>query len=155
MPAKPGSEEYLQSEKYQLRVWDRDDPRSLAPLLTALNRIRYTYPALQTNETLRFHAVDNVHLIAYSKSAGDSTVLTVVNLDPDAAQTGWTDLDLLALGVPFTGAYEVEDLLTGAKYPWNGSHNYVALDPETSAAHILLIRRATLSESLAGESTED
>ena len=136
-------------------MWDRDDPRSLAPLLTSLNRIRNTYPALQTNETLRFHLVDNEKLIAYSKSAGDHTVLTVVNLDPATPQAGWTELDLTALGVPFTGAYEVEDLLTGAKYPWNGSHNYVALDPETSTAHILLIRRATLSESLAGESTED
>ncbi len=155
LPAKPGSEEYLDSEKYQLRIWNRDDPNSLAPLLTALNRIRNTYAALQTNETLRFHAVDNDKLIAYSKSDGDHTVLTIVNLDPGAPQAGWTELDLLALGVPFTGAYEVEDLLTGAKYPWNGSHNYVALDPEKSVAHILLLRRATLSESLAGESTED
>ena len=97
-------------------TWNREDPNSLAPLLTSLNRIRNTYSALQTNETLRFHPVDNEHLIAYSKrSAEDHTVLTVVNLDPATPQTGWTELDLLELGVPFTGAFEVEDLLTGAR----------------------------------------
>lgn len=155
LPAKPGSEEYLHSEKYQLRVWNRDDPKSLAPLLTKLNQIRNTHVALQSNESLRFHSVDNEKIIAYSKSAGDQTVLMVVNLDPDAPQTGWTDLELAELGVPYIGAFDVQDLLTGETYTWNGSHNYVALDPEKSPAHILLIRRAHLSDDIAGESTED
>jgi len=154
-PAKPGSEEYLNSEKYELRSWNRDDPQSLAPLLTQLNQIRKTHPALQRDNTLRFHNISNDHLIAYSKRLGDDVVLMVVNLDPHNLQTGWTDLDLVSLDLPIAGAYEAVDLLSGEVYQWHGSNNYVALDPEKAPAHILVLHPKHLSEMTAGESTED
>ena len=155
LPAKPGSEEYLDSEKYQLRTWNRDDPKSLTPLLTLLNKTRKAHPALQSNDSLRFHAITNDHLIAYSKRAGDDIVLVIVNLDPVSVQDGITDLDLLALDLPLSGVYEAADVLSGEVYTWRGSHNYVRLDPEKSPAHILLLRPQHLSENIAGESTED
>ncbi len=155
LPLKPGSEEYLHSEKYQLREWNHDDPTSLAPLLTTLNQARHEYKALQTNDTLRFHTISNDNLIAYSKSDAEHTVLCVVNLDPENIQTGWTELDMAALGVPAVGTYDVEDLLSGETYQWSGARNYVALDPLKSPAHILVLRRSGLSDTLAGESVED
>ena len=155
LPMKPGSEEYLNSEKYQLRTWDRDDPRSLMPLLTLLNHTRKAHPALQSNDSLRFHTIDNDHLIAYSKRAGDDIVLVIVNLDPEAVHDGFTDLDLLSLNLPLAGIFEAADVLSGEVYTWQGSRNYVSLDPEKCPAHILLLRPRHLSENTAGESTED
>lgn len=140
LPMKPGSEEYLNSEKYQLRDWNRDDPASLAPLLTVLNQARQAHPALQSNGSLRFHVIENEHLIAYSKREGEDVVLTIVNLDPHGTQTGHTDLDLKELGMTSDGEYEAEDLLGGETYIWRGARNYVALDPQKSPAHILLLR---------------
>ncbi len=155
LPAKPGSEEYLHSEKYQLRIWDRDDPKSLAPLLTLLNRTRHAHRALRNNHSLRFHTISNDHLIAYSKKDGDDVVLTIVNLDPENPRDGVTDLDLQALDLPVVGSYEAQDVLSGETYLWQGAHHYVRLDPEKSPAHILLLRPRHLSENTAGESTED
>jgi starch synthase (maltosyl-transferring) len=155
LPAKPGSEEYLNSEKYELRTWDRDDPKSLAPLITQLNTIRNAHPALQQNDTLHFHAINNDYLIVYSKRVGDDVILTVVNLDPDNEQTGWTDLDLTTLDLPPAGNYEALDLLTGDLYQWKGAYNYVALNPQKMPAHILVLHPKHLSEYTAGESTED
>ncbi len=139
LPAKPGSEEYLHSEKYQLRDWDRTSPKSLAPLFTLLNAIRHRHPAFQTNESLRFHTIGNPNLLCYSKRAGDDVVLCVVNLNPDATETGMTDLALAELGIA-SESFQVEDLLTGDTYTWKGPVNYVALDPAKMPAHILHIR---------------
>ncbi len=155
LPAKPGSEEYLNSEKYEVRTWNRDDPKSLAPLITQLNTIRNAHPALQQNDTLQFHGINNEHIIVYSKRIADDVILTVVNLDPDNVQTGWTDLDLTALDLPLAGDYEALDLLTGDLYQWKGAYNYVALDPQKMPAHILVLHPKHLSEYTAGESTED
>ncbi|MGX4732456.1 alpha-1,4-glucan--maltose-1-phosphate maltosyltransferase [Kitasatospora griseola] len=137
-PAKPGSEEYLHSEKYELRPrdWTRSD--SLAPLLTALNRLRRRHPALQQLRDLRFHPVDNERIIAFSKSAVtedglEDRVICVVNLDPHHVQEATVTLD-----VP--GPLTVHDELTGATYAW-GRHNYVRLDPSTGPAHLLTVRR--------------
>lgn len=140
-PAKPGAEEYLHSEKYQLRDWNRDDPRSLAPIYTVLNRLRNEHPALQTNDTLRFHTIGNDQLLCYSKRAGDDIVLCVVNLDPDKVQTGFTDLDVLALGVDDGAPYTIEDVLTGESYTWQGARNHVSLDPAKQPAHLFLLRK--------------
>ena len=137
-PGKTSSEEYLDSEKYQLRTWDRDDPNSIAPLITRLNQIRRDNPALQRNENLAFHTIPNDNLIAYSKSDGTNTILTIVNLDPVTEQGGWLDLTMPALNLPWTGPFDVEDLLTGITYPWSGQHNYVAIKP-TVTAHIFRI----------------
>jgi starch synthase (maltosyl-transferring) len=142
-PGKSGSEEYLDSEKYQLRHWDRSSPQSIAPLIKQLNRIRRANPALQRNERLTFHPTDNPQLLAYSKSspAGDNTVLTIVNLDNTAEQTGFITLDMRAIDLPWDDTFEVEDLLSGAIYTWLGKQNYVALRPWDSTAHIFRIVR--------------
>ena len=152
---KSGSEEYKDSEKYQVRSWERDRADSLEPLLSLLNRTRKAHPALQKDNSLHFHGVNNDHLIAYSKREGDDVVLTVVNLDPHNTQTGWTDLHLTELGMPMAGAFEAHDILSGETFLWNGSYNYVSLNPETMPAHILLLHPRHLAENTAAESTED
>ena len=144
VPLRSGSEEYLNSEKYQIRRWNRRDPNSLAPLITLLNQIRRTNPALQSDLSLHFHPVDNPQIIAYSKSvtASEETpanvILVVVNLDPQYEQSGWVDLDLKQLGIAHNQTFEVEDLLTGNHYLWHDRSNFVVLHP-TATAHIFRI----------------
>jgi starch synthase (maltosyl-transferring) len=147
-PAKPApgrteSEEYLMSEKYEIRQRDRNAAGSLVPMISTINRIRRTNPALQTNETLLFHSVDNPSLIAYSKSTRDlrNVILVIVNLDPLYQQSGWVDMDLARLGLGPGDTYTVEDLLNGASYTWSGRRNYVALRPGVQAAHIFRVNR--------------
>ncbi len=142
LPAKPGSEEYLNSEKYQLRDWDRNSPTSLAPLFTLLNHIRHAHKALQTDETLRFHTINNEQLLCYSKRSEQDVILCVVNLDPDNVQSAFTSLDLGVLGLG-SQPFEVEDLLTGATYTWQGPSNYVSLDPGKMPAHVLRVQIPT------------
>ncbi len=141
-PREPGSEEYLHSEKYDIRHWDRDAPHSLRPLITRLNRIRRAHPALQHDRNLVFHRADNDQLLCYSKATDDrhDVVLTVVNLDPHHRQSGWLGLDLAAIGLhdePFT----VADLLCGGSFEWRGAHPYIELDPQATAAHVFHVRR--------------
>jgi starch synthase (maltosyl-transferring) len=147
-PREPGSEEYLDSEKYQLRTWQLDRPDSLHDLIARVNRIRRENPALQSNRGLRFHGVDNESLIAYSKTTEDGTdsVLTIVNLDPHNRHTGWIELHLAALGVEATKPFQVHDLLSGARFLWQGSRNFIALDPSHTPAHIFRIRRRVRTE---------
>ena len=137
----PGSEEYLHSEKYELRRWDLDRADSLAPLIRQVNGIRNRCSALQTNDTLQFHAIDNDQLICYSKTAPDDTILVVVNLDPRFVQSGWVSLDLGSLGLDPGEAFDVEDLLAGVSYPWQGARNFVKLDPALAPAHFFSGRR--------------
>ncbi|CRK58956.1 Putative glucanase glgE [Alloactinosynnema sp. L-07] len=143
---REGSEEYLDSEKYQLRPRDyaraMADGRSLQPWITRLNAIRRTHPALQQLRTLRFHHVDNDALIAYSKvdpATGD-IVVTVVTLDPDATQQGTLWLDLGAIGLDPHRTYAAHDEVSGQTWQW-GSANYVRLDPWQAVAHIVHLRR--------------
>jgi starch synthase (maltosyl-transferring) len=147
-PAKPAagkseSEEYLDSEKYVIRQRDRNAPESLAPLITSLNQIRRANPALQANQSLHFHAADNTELLCYSKSTPrfENTILVAVNLDPFHEQSGWIDLDLERLGLAADQPFVVEDLLTGIRYTWRDSRNYVALKPDTQPAHIFRVVR--------------
>ena len=161
----PGSEEYLDSEKYQIRCWNRERPDSLRDFIALLNRIRRDNPALHSDEGLRFHAIDNPALIAYSKRSIDGTdrILMIVNLDPHHAQSGWVSLEGALPqgpsagagagagagdgdGADAAGAFQAHDLLSGARFLWKGERNYVALDPATSPAHILRIRRRIRSE---------
>jgi starch synthase (maltosyl-transferring) len=137
LPLEPGREEYLNSEKYEIRHWTLDDPTSLAPLIGKVNGIRREHPALQTNETLTFHRTDNPQFLAYSKTAGADVILIIVNLDPQYRQAGWLDLDLDLLGVHPGTRFRVVDLLSGETYYWDGSRNYVELDPVKGPAHIL------------------
>ena len=106
-----------------------------------MNAIRRTNPALHRNERLAFHAIDNPELICYSKSTDDlaNVMLVVVNLDPRNRHSGWTALDLAALGVA-GGAFEVHDLLTDARYRWSGARNFVELRPTELPAHVFRVR---------------
>ena len=148
-PREAGSEEYLDSEKYQIRLWDLDQPGSLRHFVARLNRIRRENAALQSDRTLAFHATDNDSLLCYSKSgeAGDDgLMLMVANLDPHHAQSGWVDLPLGAVGLDAGQAFQAHDLLSGARFLWRGPRNYVSLDPQTAPAHIFRLRRRVRSE---------
>jgi starch synthase (maltosyl-transferring) len=134
-PREPGSEEYLYSEKYEIKKWDVDRTDSLRTLLAKLNHIRKTNPALQSDWSLRFHDVDNEMLLAFSKSEKENQILVVVNLDTRNVQSGWVDFG-------FGGeAFEVQDLLGGGRYTWNGDKNYVELNPHALPAHVFLVQR--------------
>ncbi|WP_340374069.1 alpha-1,4-glucan--maltose-1-phosphate maltosyltransferase [Streptomyces sp. SS7] len=138
-PLRPGSEEYLDSEKYQLKPRNWDTPDTLAPLITRLNTIRRGHPALHHLRNLRFHDADNDSVLVYSKRTGTDTVIVVVNLDPHRAQEATVSLDLSQLGLDDHASVSVHDELTGASYSW-GRHNYVRLDPGTSPAHVFHVR---------------
>jgi starch synthase (maltosyl-transferring) len=142
-PVRPGSEEYLDSEKYQIREWDLNSKQSLKEFISVVNRIRNENPALQQDWTLEFHPVDNDQLICYSKRTPDNSnlIVTVVNLDPHHRQMGFVDLPLDRLGVEEDRPYQANDLLTGARYMWSGRRNYVELDPNSVPGHIFRIRR--------------
>lgn len=140
-PMNPGSEEYLRSEKYQLRSWDTDAPHSLRDLLARLNTARRQHPGLQRDLNLCFHPVDNDALICYSKRHELSVIVTVVNLDPRQVQSGWVDLSCAALGLAGDAPYCVHDLLSGATYTWSCGRNFVQLDPASAPAHLFDVRR--------------
>lgn len=142
-PGKTESEEYLNSEKYEIRQRDRNAPGSLVPLVTAVNRIRRENAALQSNRSLCFHGVDNSQLICYSKTTSNmhNAILTIVNLDARYGQSGWTNLNLGALGLRQGETFIVDDLLHGEQYAWTGPRNFVALQPGSKPAHIFRIRR--------------
>jgi starch synthase (maltosyl-transferring) len=147
-PREPGSEEYLSSEKYEIRYWNRDDPASLREFIARVNRIRRENAPLQSDRGLQFHEVDNDNLIAYSKTSDDESdsVLVVANVDPHHTQAGWLTLDLQTLALPPSGSFQVHDLLSGARFLWQGQRNYVSLNPTHSPAHIFRIRRRVRSE---------
>jgi len=140
-PIREGSEEYLNSEKYEVRVWDTNNPNSLRDLITRVNAIRKGSPALHGDWSLRFHRCDNEKLIAYSKVSEDSAdkILVVVNLDPHNVQSGWLSVALKELKLGNDEAYQVHDLLTEARYVWRGSRNFVQLDPSILPAHIFRV----------------
>ena len=148
VPVRQGSEEYLNSEKYEIRRWDLNAPHSIAGIIADINRARRDNPALHMSHDLFFHNTDNPYLIAYSKSSrdGSNVVLTVVNLDPFHTQAGWVHLDLAHLLVDGSESFRVHDLLTGAAYLWQGSRNYVELRPDKIPAHIFRVLRRVRSE---------
>lgn len=137
---QPGSEEYLDSEKYQLRPRNFDTAETLAPYLGMLNRIRRENFALQQLRTLRFHPTDNDRVIAYSKSdpLSGNVVLVVVNLDPRNPQEATVAVDTTALGRPAGESYPIQDMITGACYQW-GERNFVRLEPMRDVAHIFIL----------------
>jgi starch synthase (maltosyl-transferring) len=140
-PVAPGSEEYLHSEKYEIRTWNLDRPDSLAEVIATVNRIRRAHPALQGAAPPRFVPVDNDALLAYAKATADDAVLVIVNLDSRWPQSGWVNLPLAELGLPDGPPYDVVDLLTGARFTWAGARNYVRLDTAAMPAHILQLQR--------------
>jgi starch synthase (maltosyl-transferring) len=141
-PMHRGSEEYLDSEKYQIRVWPIDRAASLRSLIARVNQVRRENPALQSDGSLRFHQVDNDQLIAYSKMADDRSniIVGIVNLDFRDKQSGWVQLPIEEFGLDPHQPFDVTDLLSGANYRWQGPRNYVELNPSRIPAHILKIR---------------
>jgi starch synthase (maltosyl-transferring) len=165
VPVRPGSEEYLDSEKYQIKVRDYNAPGNLNELIARVNQIRREFAALQQNATLAFHATDNPTLLFYSKSlpaeaGSDGTlaeagsrgsgtgradarhdrVFVVASTDPRNVQHGWVQVPTWELGLTDRPAYVVEDLLDGARYTWHGEWNYVRFEPSSRMAHIFVIR---------------
>jgi starch synthase (maltosyl-transferring) len=164
---KPGSEEYLDSEKFQIRIrdWEKAtaEGRTLAPYLTRLNEIRRAHPALQQLRNITIHRTDDDHILAFSKSAsgfetpasagssttggaGSSTtggapdtVIVVINLDPHGTRETTVHLDMPALGLEWDDSFVVHDEITGDQWTW-GERNYVRLDPHVEPAHILAVR---------------
>lgn len=141
---REGSEEYLDSEKYQLRSWNLDDGESLAPLLGRLNRIRHEHRAFRNLHTLHVHACEDPAILCFSKTdpAGDGRpVIVVVNLDPFDQHRAFVDIDLAAIGLPYGSDYDVVDELGGVTYRWSGNMNYVDLAPWSASAHVFSVRR--------------
>jgi starch synthase (maltosyl-transferring) len=145
---REGSEEYLDSEKYQLRHWNLDAKDSLRRLITRINRVRRDHPPLQSDLGLRFHDTTNEQLLCYSKTsaAGDSSVLVVVNLDPHHRHSGHIELQLDALGIDADEQFQVHDLLSDARFLWHGSRNYVEVDPQSAPGHVFSVRRRVRTE---------
>ncbi|CAN5241905.1 alpha-1,4-glucan--maltose-1-phosphate maltosyltransferase [soil metagenome] len=146
---RPGGEDYLDSEKFQIRVrdWDRiaEEGWSLAPYLTRLNDLRRAHPALQELRNVTFHASDNENVLCWSKravspSGEEDLLIVVVNLDPHAAQETTVRLAMPALGLDWHDRFSVHDELSGETWTW-GEHNYVRLDPNVEPAHVLSVRK--------------
>jgi starch synthase (maltosyl-transferring) len=161
-PAVNGKEEYLDSEKYQLRTWRIDDPRSLRPQITRVNHARRDHLALHTNRTLRFHGVANDQVLVYSKTPHDGPVpdpaqgsrnpiLVVVNLDAQYGQAAVLELDLPALGIDPSRSYDAFDLLTGRHFTWQGPNPYVELHPGEQPGHLLRLSQLPATLSPDGE----
>jgi starch synthase (maltosyl-transferring) len=142
-PAAPGSEEYLHSEKYEVRHHDLDDPHSLRDVVSRVNAARKAHPSLQRQSGLRFLPVDNEQIIAWMKrdDSGEDVVVGVVNLDPHWVQAGFVELDLAEFGIAAGTPFPVRDLLTDSAYVWQAGRNYVQLDPAETPAHLLALER--------------
>ena len=138
---RPGSEEYLDSEKYEIKPRDWNQPGHLKELIAQINAIRRAHPALQHTRTLRFLPGDNPALLWFSKSWQDDTVFVVANTTPALLQHGWVELPIAALGIAPDESYVVEDLLDESSYVWRGAWNYVRLDPAERMAHVFVVRR--------------
>ena len=163
-PREPGSEEYRDSEKYQIRHWNLKRQDSLAPFIARVNRIRREHAALQSDWSLRFLDIDNEQMLAYMKSATsvssplpsggrgqgeglqEDHIIVVTNLDPWHAQSGWLELPLTTLGLASDRPYRVQDLLGGGSFLWQGSRNFVRLDPNGIVAHVFHLRRRVRTE---------
>jgi len=142
-PREAGSEEYLDSEKYEIKQWEIERADSLKDFIGLVNQIRRENPALHGDETLHFHSTDNDQLVCYSKSTpdGSNVILVVVNLSPSHTHSGWVQLDLDHLGLDPDHPFQVQDQLTNAYYRWDGPRNYIEINPHSAPAHIFRVRR--------------
>jgi starch synthase (maltosyl-transferring) len=147
-PREPGSEEYLNSEKYELKHWALDSQWSLKDLIARINRIRRENPALHGPLNLQFHDTDNSEVICYSKTTSDLSdiIIVVCNLDPFHTQRGWINLDLGSLGLDARRSFQAHDLLSESRYLWNGPRNYFELIPESLPAHVMKVRKWVRTE---------
>jgi len=146
--ARPGSEDYLDSEKFQLRSWRLDEARSLRDAIALVNRTRREQPALQQTRRIAFHETGSEALMAFSKRTEDfsSVVLVVVNMDPRHKHGGWLELDLAALGIRAGESFQVHDVLSDSRFVWSGARNYVELEPRLFPASLFVVRRKVRSE---------
>ena len=154
----PGSEEYLDSEKYEIKQWlsfaeggdttALKDSSVLRDLIARVNQIRRDNPALHSDWSLEFHDVDNDQIVAYSKSTPDceNLIITIVNLDPHHTHSGWLRLPIEKWKLSRSTTYQVHDLLTDRRFLWTGDRNYVELNPRFVPAHIFRIRRYVRTE---------
>ena len=140
-PVREGSEEYLHSEKYEIRVRDWETPGNLNEEIRIINRIRRGTPALQQQGNLSFHATTNEQLLCYSRTSWQNDLLVVINVDPKHPQAGTVQAPVDILGLGADTPYVVEDLLTGDRYTWKGSANFVSLDPAQRVGHVFRIVR--------------
>jgi starch synthase (maltosyl-transferring) len=143
--ALPGREEYLDSEKYQLKERDWDVSGNIKDWITRLNEIRRQNRALHFYDNLRFYDAENEAILFYGKMtpARDNIILVVVNLDPFRKQDSYVDVPIDEFGEMEGDTYQVHDLLTDARYTWHGRRNYIELDPEIQPAHVFRLRRPT------------
>jgi starch synthase (maltosyl-transferring) len=152
LPRSKDSEEYLRSEKYEIRCWDLESPASLSAFIALVNKIRRDHEALQFNDRLHFHPTDNDQLIAYSKvregPEESDVVLTVVNLDHHHTQSGWVTVDLDVVGFSGGIPYTAHDLLSDARFTWTAGSNFVSLDPLVVPCHILALTQEAHSSAV-------
>ncbi|MEM1023618.1 MAG: alpha-1,4-glucan--maltose-1-phosphate maltosyltransferase [Myxococcota bacterium] len=146
-PREPDSEEYLDSEKYEVRHWMLEQPHSLRRLVRRVNRIRQDHPALQRDGNLRFHNTSDDAVICFTKSCDEDVVLVVANVDPTGARSAWIELDTEALGLDTGRPYQVHDMLGEERFLWSGARNLVQLDPRVQPAKIFRIRHRIRSEA--------
>ena len=139
----PGREEYLNSEKYEYKVWDWDRPGNIVPLISRVNRIRAEHPALQEYDNLRFFAADNPQILAYGKATPDyaDNIVIAVNLDPFNVHDSWIHLPIDRFGIADDEPFQALELISGETWEWRGARQYVRLDPEQVPGQIFLIRR--------------
>jgi starch synthase (maltosyl-transferring) len=140
-PLHEGSEEYLHSEKYEIRPRDYDGPGNINDDIICLNRARRENPALQNLANVRFLNSENEHILFYHKHAPGNDLLVAVNFDPQGPQSTMVSVPLMDLGLALDQPYVVEDLLTGQRYTWRGMRNYIALDPARQVGHVLRVVR--------------
>jgi starch synthase (maltosyl-transferring) len=147
-PREVGSEDYHESEKYEIRHWDPNTPGSLDEFMRRVNQIRHENAALQNDRSLHFEHIDNDQILSYTKQSADgqNLILVVVNLDPYHKHSGWLELRLEELDLPADRPYQVHDLLGDGRYLWSGRKNYVELDPQIAPAQIFRIRRRVRTE---------
>lgn len=147
-PVQEGSEEYYDSEKYEIKQRPVDMAGSLKPMIKLINQARRTHPALQQWRNLRLHSVDNKNLFCFSKSTSDFSdrIIVVINLDPLHTHEGFVELKLDELGLINDQVFLVHDLITNQSWNWKGPKNYVRLDPKISVAHVFIVRVPIMKE---------
>ena len=142
-PFAKGSEEYLNSEKYELKVRDWNASGNLTGFITRLNRIRREHPALQHYSNLRFHRSEDPNIVWYSKMTPslNDIIFVAVNLDASGTHAGMVDVPIDELGLAVDQPFRMHELLNDVSYEWRGPRGFVELDPARDLAQIFVLRR--------------